>query len=187
MWCDPEAVADPRSVDQVLARVPARPRPGCAAVIVAVDGRSGSGKTTLALAVGAALGARVVHLDEIYPGWDGLEAATRIAADSVAAPLCRGEHTAYRRWDWSLGQWGEHVTVAPLSHLVLEGCGASTGPLRAYAALTVWLDAPAPQRKARALARDGDVFAAHWDRWAAQENTLFTADRTRQRADLVLR
>jgi hypothetical protein len=36
------------------------------------------------------------------------------------------------------------------------------------------------------LARDGEVFAPHWQRWADQEDALFTADRTQERADLVV-
>ena len=48
------------------------------------------------------------------------------------------------------------------------------------------LEAPEPVRKARALARDGDVFAPYWDRWAADDTVVHARERTRERADLVI-
>ena len=39
--------------------------------------------------------------------------------------------------------------------------------------LRVWLEAPAPVRRGRALDRDGEVFAPHWQEWADQERALF--------------
>ena len=41
-------------------------------------------------------------------------------------------------------------------------------------------------RRARALARDGAVYAPHWDRWAAQEDALLARERTSERADVEL-
>ena len=38
----------------------------------------------------------------------------------------------------------------------------------------------------RGIERDGEAFRPHWQRWARQEDALFAADRTRQRADLVV-
>ena len=44
--------------------------------VIGVDGPSGAGKTRLAEQLADTLdGAGVVHLDDLYPGWDGLEAA----------------------------------------------------------------------------------------------------------------
>ena len=48
------------------------------------------------------------------------------------------------------------------------------------------VDAPTDLRRRRGLARDGETYAPWWDTWAAQERALFTADRTRERADLVV-
>ncbi|HHU10067.1 MAG TPA: hypothetical protein GXZ60_08645 [Intrasporangiaceae bacterium] len=154
--------------------------------IVAIDGRSGSGKTALAAEVGAALHAPVVSMDHLYPGWDGLAAGIDGLVEHVLAPLCRGEVAAYRIWDWHRDRWGEPVEVPPAEVVIVEGCGSSLGPAGEYASLRVWLEAPVEQRKARALARDGETFRPHWERWAAQEERLFGVDRTRERADLVL-
>ncbi|MFC6235722.1 hypothetical protein ACFPZL_11580, partial [Leucobacter soli] len=42
---------------------------------------------------------------------------------------------------------------------------------------SLWLECPAPLRRQRALARDGEIFAPHWDSWAAQEETQIAAER----------
>ena len=54
-------------------------------------------------------------------------------------------------------------------------------------ALRVWVDAPTALRKERALSRDGETYAPHWDRWAAQEDAVYGAVRPWENADLVLR
>jgi hypothetical protein len=34
------------------------------------------------------------------------------------------------------------------------------------------------------MERDGEDYRPHWERWVRQEDVLFAAERTRQRADL---
>ena len=156
-------------------------------VVVAVDGRSGSGKTLLGTAVATALDCPVVHLDEIYPGWDGLGAGVELATTYVLEPLARGERAAYPRWDWMRSRPGRTIPVDAGTHLVLEGCGALVPPAAGYAAVRVWVDAPTDVRKERALSRDGETYAPHWERWAAQEDAVYAHARPWEDADLVLR
>ena len=167
-----------------LVRV-AQPRCGTT-VVIAVDGRSGTGKTTYAGQLAAALDAPVLHLDDVYPGWDGLAAAVRTVAHDVLEPLAAGEHAAYRRWDWVRDRPADQVTVPATDLLVVEGVGAAAHPAGDRAAVVVWLEADDDVRKDRALTRDGEVFAREWDRWAAEEESLFAGDRVRDRADLVV-
>lgn|SRR5690606_8481469 len=161
--------------------------PRCGGVgVVAIDGLSGSGKTELGLAVGAALGAPVVHMDHLYPGWDGLAESVEILVEEVLAPLARGEVAAYRVWDWHQDGWNGRLEVPPSDLVVVEGCGSSVGPAGEYASLRVWLEAPLDARMRRALTRDGESFRTHWEQWAAQESAVFGRDGTRAKADLVL-
>ena len=51
--------------------------------------------------------------------------------------------------------------------------------------LGLWLDAPAEQRFARAIARDGDAYAPHWQRWAEQEERHIAVNDPAALADLV--
>ena len=56
--------------------------------------------------------------------------------------------------------------------------------LRPYLTLLVWLDASEVVRRGRALARDGDTYAPHWERWAWQERAHFAREGTAGRADV---
>jgi uridine kinase len=152
--------------------------------LVAIDGPSGAGKTTLAARVAAELAAPTVHMDDLYPGWDGLRAATRRLESWVVEPLRAGHPARYRRWDWAAGEYAEWVQLPASEVIVVEGCGSGALPAgRALSAL-VWVDADEQVRKARGLARDPG-YAPFWDRWAAQERELYAADGTKARADLV--
>ncbi|HYN67497.1 MAG TPA: hypothetical protein VES93_11465 [Ornithinibacter sp.] len=179
--------ADPEQVTEVVEAARAASPAVGATVVVAVDGRSGSGKTLLGTAVAQQLGCPVVHLDEIYPGWDGLEAGVALVTGHVLEPLARGERAAYPRWDWMRSRPGRTIPVDAASHLVLEGCGALVPPAAAFATVRVWVDAPTEVRKERALSRDGETYAPHWERWAAQEDAVYAAARPWACADLVLR
>ncbi len=156
--------------------VPARGR-----AVVLLDGASGSGKTTLAAALAAAWPTpiRVVALDEFYPGWGGLAAASAM----VAATVLRPQDPGYRRWDWEAGRPAEWVALDPDESLLVEGCGALTPASRALASAGIWVVGNPAERKARALARDGEQFAPHWDEWAAQERAHWRANRPRSLAD----
>lgn len=188
---DAEAVR--RIAGAAAAAVAARRGGGGGLTVVAIDGPSGSGKTTLAEAVADELGCPLVHMDELYPGWDGLAAAVDLVTERVLEPLARGERAAYPVWDWEHGDWGPARTVPPTALLVLEGCGSSVGRAGEHAAVRVWVDAEEGVRRRRGIARDGETFAPHWERWAAQERVLFGPEGpdgpegTAARADLTVR
>jgi adenylate kinase family enzyme len=170
------------------ARLATTREPRCGPVrLVAVDGPSGSGKSVLGAAVGQVLACPVIHMDDIYPGWDGLADAVPLVTTQVLEPLARGEAAAYRRWDWVHNRWsGRTVRPPPAPTLVLEGVGSSVLPAGDYAAVCVWVEASRSVRFARGIHRDGEASRPHRQRWAAQEEALFAADRTRDRADVVL-
>ena len=93
-----------------------QPRAGATTVVV-VDGPSGSGKSTFATRLAAASGAGLLSLEDMYPGWDGLdEGAARLVSD-VLEPLSRGEQPTVRRWDWYAMREldREPIDVAPLT------------------------------------------------------------------------
>ena len=140
-----------------------------------VDGPAGSGKTTFAAAVAATVpGSVVVHMDDLFEGWDGLPTVDA-QLDSLLRPLATGEPGSYRRWDWDAGAWAERVTVEPTDLLVVEGVGS--GSLRAADVTTVlvWVEAPYDVRMRRGLERDGDAFAPHWEAWAQRRGGALRA------------
>jgi uridine kinase len=156
-----------------------------ATVIVGIDGPSGSGKTTLAGRLAAALGGvPVVHLADVYPGWDGLEAGVAVLVDAVLRPLAAGTPATCPTWDWERSAWGAGRTVPPAPVVVVEGVGACAWACAPFLTHQVWLDDDPAVRYARAIGRDGDTYAPHWDRWARQEERHFRAERTSSRADV---
>ncbi|MGN6612935.1 MAG: uridine kinase family protein [Angustibacter sp.] len=178
---------EPDPVQQVVALLRQRdPRAG-GTHLVAVDGPSGAGKTTFAARLSDALGgAPVVHMDDLYPGWDGLADAVPRAVEWVAGPLLRGESARYRRFDWVRQEYAEWHDVPPAPVTVLEGVGSAARALAPALTATVWVDAAEPVRMARGIARDGEAYCPHWERWAVQEREHFAVDATRERADVVV-
>ena len=138
-------------------------------ITILIDGQSGSGKTTLARALASDTGFQLVHLDDFYPGWDGLAKAQEMVARDVLHPTTPG----FWRWDWVGEQASEWVDIQPGHSLIIEGCGAVSGASISAAqalgeVITVRITGPEALRKQRALTRDPD-YAPWWDMWAMQE------------------
>jgi uridine kinase len=155
--------------------------------LICVDGPAGSGKTTLAAAISERSGAPVIHMDDLYPGWDGLpKVADQL--ESLLRPLAAGGAGSYRRYDWHEGRLAETVTVTapPAELLVLEGVGSGSRVVADLVTVLVWVEAPYDLRMRRGIERDGDAFEPYWLAWAEAERTHFTAEGTRARADLIL-
>lgn len=158
--------------------------------VVAVDGPSGAGKTDFAAALLRHLPSdcvlQVVHMDDLYPGWDGLAQAVCDLHERVLAPLARGEQAAYRRWDWERQRYGGWHTLPATDLLLVEGVGSGAQPGWQLESTLIWLEADRDERFRRGIERDGEAYLPHWQRWAGSEDALFAADRTRDRADLII-
>jgi para-aminobenzoate synthetase len=162
-----------------------------APLVVALDGRSGSGKTTLARRLtrrlrDTGLTVTVLHLDNVYPGWDGLDDASALLGTRLLPRLRAGSSATYRSWSWVRGRPGPEVTVQPADVVLVEGVGCGSRACRQVTDVLVWLDAPTAVRHRRAMGRDGDGYAPHWQRWAAQEDAYLARERPAETADLVL-
>jgi len=153
--------------------------------LVCVDGPAGSGKTSLSDAVARRTDAQVVHMDDLYDGWEGLLfVAGRV--ERLLRPLAQGLHGHWQRYDWHAGRFAEWHQVRPGGLLLLEGVGSGA---RAWAALTttlVYVEAPRSVRLRRGLDRDGEAQVDNWRRFMVQEDVLLARERTRARADLVV-
>ncbi|WP_239101202.1 hypothetical protein [Microbispora amethystogenes] len=164
----------------------ARPARAGGTRVLAVEGRSGAGKSTLAVAVAAALTAPVVRMDDLYDGWDGLQAGVDALLEWVLRPLVLGRPARWRRYDWARGEYAEWHEIAEPDTLVIEGVGCGAREARPYLTGLVWLEAGEQVRRARALARDGETYAPHWRRWAEQEERYYARHDVRSRAGLVI-
>jgi uridine kinase len=169
---------------QALDRSP--PRCGTTKV-VAVDGPSGAGKSGFASRLAELVpSSHVLHMDDLYPGWDGLEQAVADLYDRVLAPLTRGEQAAYRRWDWEGDRPAGWQRLPSTNVLIVEGVGSGAAPGTQLESVLIWLEANPDVRLRRGIERDGASYRPHWQRWAQHEQALFARDRTRGRADLIL-
>ena len=159
-----------------------QPRAGATTVVV-IDGPSGSGKSTFATRLAEASGAGLLRLEDMYPGWDGLDEGAQRLVDDVLEPMSRGEQATIRRWDWLEMREREREPLMTEPLLVIEGVGAGSRAASPFTSLLIWLEAETEERYARAIARDGEVYLDPWDRWAAQERVTFAREATRDRAD----
>lgn len=166
------------SLRVLLRAVAAAERP-----VVLIDGGAGSGKSTLAAELAerwpTSATPQVVCTDQFCPGWDGLA----VAAARVPQVIATNE---FVEWDWIAEAPGEPRHLDPRRPLIIEGCGAITPASRELATLAIWMDAPEELRRERALARDGELFAPHWQQWAEQEQRHWNAGRPWELADLVI-
>ncbi len=173
------------TAEEILRLTAARPPTLGPGRLVCVDGPAGAGKTTLAARLATSSGGRTVHLDDLYPGWEGLGQVDP-GVLGLLEPLSRGVAGRYRRYDWVEGRFAEEQVVPPSPLLVLEGVGAGNRAWAQWVTTLVWVEAPYDLRLRRGLERDGDAFAPHWRRWAEQEQELFAEQGTRERADVVV-
>jgi uridine kinase len=173
------------SAAQVLEVVLERPPLLGSTRLVCVDGPAGSGKSTLARGLAGLAGCPVVRMDDLYPGWTGLFSVEPHVL-GLLAPLAHGSPGRYRRYDWDAGRYAEEHEVAPPEVLVLDGVGAGNRAWAGWCSLLVWVEAAREVRFARGIERDGETVRAEWVAWTAEEDRLFAAEGTRERADLVI-
>ncbi len=143
-------------------------------IIILIDGQSGSGKTTLATELAKETGFELVHLDDFYPGWSGLAAAS----DMVVRDVLHPHNPGFWRWDWEKNQRGEWVSLTPGRSLIVEGAGAVSRASKSVAlcmgtVITVRITGPEKRRRERALRRDPG-YKPWWEMWAAQEREHFS-------------
>jgi hypothetical protein len=162
--------------------------------IVLIDGRSNSGKSTLAAEIQNLIfkdgesAPRVVHMDDLYLGWNGLQAGADYLNRFILKPLSDSYIAQWREFDWENpgepgyearnGQWREFAGGTPL---IIEGCGALNQLSAQVADIKVWLEVPQEIRHERWLAREGSN--EHWAEWAAQEEEFYAREKSSELAD----
>ena len=160
------------------------------APVVLIDGPSGAGKSSLAddlLSAWPAEGTpRLVRMDDLYPGWDGLDAGSTALGRELLEPLRRTGSGRWRRWDWAQDRPADWVEVHGREPVIVEGCGTLARANVAAADLALWLDADDTLRRRRALDRDGATFAQNWDGWQAEFDAYLLRERPRAAASLRL-
>ncbi len=175
------------SPSDLLARARALPPTLGDGRLICIDGLAGSGKTTLARGLAdLAPEAVVLGTDEMLEGWRGLP-GLGASVEALLRPLASGRPGQWRRWDWYADGWAETLTVDPAPLIVLEGVGSAAAAYAPLTTLTVWVEADLEIRLARWLERDGEQMRPFWETWLADEEVLHARERTRERADVLVR
>ncbi len=159
--------------------------------LVCIDGHAGSGKSTLGravldAAVDAGQAGRLLYVDDMLEGWNGLGAVAETVHRDLVAPLAEGRPGRYRHYDWHRGTFTRTHTVDPVDLLVLDGVGSGATAYAPQITTLVWVEAPLELRMRRGIERDGEPLRSNWEAWAEQENALFARERTRDRADVLV-
>jgi hypothetical protein len=161
--------------------------------------RSHNGKTTLAERIRAmAPGAVVIHTDDIAWehsrfGWDDL------LIDGILRPVRQGQPVSYRppRWE-EHGREGALEVPAGCPLLIVEGDGAGRREVAHLIDTVIWVQADEREAGRRSAARAADRPAADLanqgldgagfdeDGWMAEEIPFNAAQRTWERADLIV-
>jgi uridine kinase len=163
---------------------------GVATPIILIDGRAGSGKSTLAALLqnqlfkdGETL-PRLIHMDDLYEGWDGLQAGVDYLQRSILSPVVSRRKASWQEYDWALserGRWREFEGGTPL---IVEGCGSISRNAAEAAQIKCWVESPDSVRYQRWLEREGnDEF---FGKWAAQEVEFYARERSTELADLTV-
>jgi len=159
--------------------------------IILIDGRAGSGKSTFAEKLQQQLfrdgesAPRVIHMDNIFEGWDGLALGSDYMVRFILQPLARRETASWQDWSWVKNQrssWREFSGGTPL---IVEGCGSLTERSKEHADISIWLEANEETRRERWIQRERHL--EKFDFWAAQELDFYAREKSQSLADLVIK
>ena len=134
------------AVDSVLDQVQATPARLGRTRLISVDGPAGSGKSSLAATLAARAESRgstvlVLHMDDLYDGWDGAIRGFELLRDHVLSRLAGGREGRYRRYDWHLGAYAErHVVPVGLDLLIVEGVASADRGADPWQSLRIWIE-----------------------------------------------
>jgi uridine kinase len=159
--------------------------------IIAIDGPAGAGKTTLASTISLALSphmsATVIHMDELYPGWqDAL--GQELTKTLTWLTSC---HKAKKPLLYSSFNWVTNEFDPPKSHtstqlLIIEGVASAQIAIEDSLATTIWLDLDPAVGYQRVIERDGEKISHEMKQWLVAQEQHFAADKTKERCDFLL-
>jgi energy-coupling factor transporter ATP-binding protein EcfA2 len=166
--------------------------------VVLIDGRAGSGKSTFARLLQDLIfqetrqSPKVIHMDALYPGWEGLGQGSLYMVEQILRPLKLAGTAQWQRWDWTNDKrggsdpgngWrqfdGENM-------IIVEGCGSVTPQSAELADLAIWIEADRQTRRQRFEDRDRGIFSNFWSSWSVQEDEFFREQCSQQLCQLTV-
>jgi uridine kinase len=184
--------ADILTIDSLLDHVQAGPAQLGGTWLISIDGPAGSGKSTLADRFAARAEARglhtqILHMDDLYDGWDGAVRGFALLRDHVLKRIADGREGRYRRYDWHQRAYAElHLVPATLDLLIVEGVTSADREADPWQSLRVWIETSNEVRLDRGIERDGEALRDRWLDWMRWERDHFAAEDTRARAHVIV-
>jgi len=163
------------------------------APVILIDGRTGSGKTDFAKNLQNELfrildqAPRLISMDDLYPGWGGLNEGAMYLLRHILIPLSKNQTAYWNRYDWESESREEKLTsFTGGTPLIVEGCGAISLASSELSDYSIWLSAPDDIRRERFGKRDGGKFDQYFDKWSEQENEFYSVHKSDQLANLLI-
>lgn len=166
--------------------------------IILIDGKAASGKSQFAKDLSELYfqsetqAARIVQMDDLYPGWDGLAEGSLYLLSHILSPLSQGKTANWQIWNWHTNQRGAddvvngHREFSGGTALIIEGCGSLSRQTSEIADLTIWIQAEENERRKRFNLRDHGKFDEYFGMWAAQEDEFYIREKSPELAQLTV-
>jgi uridine kinase len=167
--------------------------------IILIDGRAGSGKSSFAEELRNELfrqsdaAPALIHMDDLYPGWEGLEAGSAYLVQNILQPLSKVRPAAWQKWDWRQGRRGDRSEpgngwreFSGGNILIVEGCGSLSRQSKALVNLCIWIETAPEERRNRWRSRDDGLFDNYWGIWQAQEDDFYMQEGSSTLADFAI-
>lgn len=166
--------------------------------IILIDGKAASGKSQFAKELSELYfqsqkqAARVIQMDDLYPGWEGLAEGSVYLLTHILSPLSQGKSASWQIWNWQKNERGAQDEVngrrefSGGTALIIEGCGSISRLSSALADITIWIEAAAEERKKRFNLRDAGRFDEYFGIWSAQEDEFYERENSKQLAQLIV-
>ena len=166
--------------------------------IVLIDGRAAAGKSSFANQLAELYfksekqAARIISMDDLYPGWDGLASGSLYLLSHILSPLAQTKTAHWQVWDWAENRRGAADAVngqrefSGGTALIIEGCGSISRQTSELSDLCVWLEADAAVRKTRFHQRDSGRFDGYFATWSAQEDEYYQREKSAELAQIII-
>ena len=159
--------------------------------IIAIDGPAGAGKTTLAstlsLALSPQMSTTVVHMDELYPGWENAlgDELTKTLTWLTSCHKAK-KPLLYSSFNWIANEFNPPKSHASTQLLILEGVASAQLPIEESLATSIWLDLDPLIGFQRVIERDGENISLEMKKWLVTQEQHFAADKTKERCEFLL-
>jgi len=159
--------------------------------VIAIDGPAGAGKTTLAtnlaLALAQDLSVQIIHMDDLYDGWqNALGSQLSETLTHIVSSHKSGRKVNFSRYDWFKSTFKEAEEIPEADLLILEGVGSGQLAIRDELAALIWIDIDRSLGLERVISRDGDSIKAQMQLWLTEQEQHFAHQGTQNAADFIL-